>query len=154
MTLLISGAVVIVVVLAAVAGYYQFKVHALNKKRAQQQAELEQASADKKLKLKDDIVFIARAYLADQVELPEASLRISKLADVIEVPLDERGHYQVFDRVAKQIEGIPTHEEWKALDKKVRKSHEKLLFSLSSKHGDEARAAAQAISDAAHPTLH
>ena len=138
-------AISIILALTAVAIYFQWKLREQQKKQALALAVIEKTAQEKYQKIRKDIVFIAQSYLADQVELPEASLRISRLADLVLDERESRSNFQPFDHFAEAIAEIPTHADWKMLTKQERKRHEKTMKDLTKKHEDAARIAAKQI---------
>ncbi len=138
-------AISIILALTAVAIYFQWKLREQQKKQALALAVIEKTAQEKYQKIRKDIVFIAQSYLADQVELPEASLRISRLADLVLDERESRSNFQPFDQFAEAIAEIPTHADWKMLTKQERKRHEKTMKDLTIKHQDAARMAAKQI---------
>lgn len=142
---LLISAIIIVIALSTYAAYLHWK---LRKHTETEKIRIErnQKESEARLqRLQEDIYLISRALIAEQVELPEASLRISKLLDYMSMDTQERGLYQVFDHIALSISDIPTHKEWKSLDKTTRNKHQKTLDKLVEEHQENARTAAKVI---------
>lgn len=143
--LLLVAALLIIIVLCGVAVYYLIQVNKQKKKQAEALLSIEKQANEKYQKIRQDIVFIAKAYLSDQVELPEASLRISKLVDLVIDERESREIYSVFDGIADEISNIPTHQGWKDLSRQERRDHSKKMQDLTELHRDAAKYAAKQI---------
>jgi len=152
-TLLLWIAVGIIVILIAVAIYYLVKLKRHQNKVNKALSEQQQAYSEKMAQIKRDIAFLARAYTDDQIELNEVSLRIHHLLNLLSLENAQREAFRPFDSVAKEINTIPTHGNWKALEKKERRSYEKLFLELESRYSGEAKVAASKISETTLNTL-
>lgn len=139
------AAVMIIIALSFIAIYYLAKLKQQTKRQRQALDQLEKSAEQKYQKIRRDIVFIAQAFLEDQVELPEASLRISRLADLIVRDEDQRKTFEVFDKISNRIKDIPTHENWKQLSRQERKKHELTLKKLSDEYSVSAKTSAEII---------
>lgn len=81
--------------------------------------------------------------MADQVELGEASIRISRVMDLLELSDAERMPYKVFDQIHAKISHVPILKAWKALPKKEKRQHLKAIAGVEEEYRDFAKAAAQ-----------
>jgi hypothetical protein len=145
LTVWIIAGTLIIVGLASTAVYFQLKLYQQRKRIEQVQHEQAELASQKMLQIQKDIRFLAKAYLDEQVELNELSLRIHHLANCLQLDDEDRGVYRVFDRIAEEIKDIPTHSEWKNLDKATRKKHQKRFIQLESEHKSEAKISAELI---------
>jgi hypothetical protein len=137
----------IVIALAAIAVYLHWKIRVQTKKAKALQAEQDAKTAEKILQIQKDVQFIAKAYLSDQVELSEASLRIHHLVNCIGLSESQRATIAAFDAVATQIKDIPTHQAWKDLTKEEQKNFRNLFNELENKHGNEAKRLAKPLAN-------
>lgn len=143
--LLIIAALTVILALSATAAFYLIKLRQQRKQQQKVSEEIERQANEKYQKIRQDIVFIANAYLSKQVELPEASLRISRLVDVVIDERESREVYSAFDSVARQISNIPTHENWKKLSKTQRREFQQQMDALTEEYQVEAKSAAKKI---------
>lgn len=141
----IIAALVIIAVLAATAIYLHLKLYKQKQRLAEVEREQAENTAKKVQQIQNDIRFLARAYIDDQVELNEASLRIHHLVNYLGLDEQQRKIFESFDAVAREIQNIPTHEEWKSLDKRARRVHEVTFLKLEDQHAEEAKRAALKI---------
>jgi len=114
--LILSGALVIVT-LVTVAGYYHWRLFEVEKQRKRVQAEAHDALVKKRKYSLDSIIVILRAMLEGQVTLTEASIRVSVLIGVLDLPQAELEKYVAFSKLAQATSHIPILDEWKALPK-------------------------------------
>lgn len=154
-TALIAAAVMIIFVLSGIAVYLHLKLHKRQKQIAEAEKEQEKNTAQKIAQIQKDIRFLAKAYLDEQVELNEASLRIHHLANYLGLDEQQRKLYAPFDAVAQQISHIPTHQGWKSLDKSERKHYQSVFSNLETEHSESAKSAALKITEESQtPYLH
>ncbi|PCK08830.1 MAG: hypothetical protein COA42_07000 [Alteromonadaceae bacterium] len=133
---LVILAVSIVVILSAVAFYMHWLLYQKRQKTRQSQREQAEALVEKKKKAVQSVDIIGRSYLSKQVEMVEASLRIQRLLDYLDLDETQRSELKVFDEVAAQIAHVPILEEWKALDKKSRATHRQTLERVEREFED------------------
>ncbi|MFT7559791.1 MAG: hypothetical protein ACI93R_001706 [Flavobacteriales bacterium] len=143
----------IIMILTGIAAYLHFKLYKQRKKVSIAEKEQQQKLQQKTQQRHQDIQFLARAYLEDQVELNEVSIRIHQLANFLELNTEERKPYSVFDTIAEQLQHVPTHNGWKTLDKSTRISYQALFESLNKEHRENAKLQAEGISKLAPSTL-
>ncbi len=136
-------ALIIIVVLIAVAVFLHWQLHLRSKRDAQLLAEQERKVAKQRTEAANSLRIIAKSYLSDQVELGEASIRISKVMDALGMNEQERMPYKVFDQIHSKLAHIPILKEWKALSKKDKRMHLKTIDSIEADYQDFAKAAAQ-----------
>lgn len=151
MTLQFFGAL-IVVALLAVAVFLHWKLYHA-KQRAQVLAkEQEQVISKKREEAFNSLRIIAKSYLAEQVELAEAAIRISRLMDFLVLNEAERMPFRVFDEVQKKIAHIPILKDFNALDKSSRREYQKTIVLVQSEYEDFAKAAAVQLADYKKPS--
>lgn len=143
---LVSLAVLVILLLSAVAVFLHWQLHLRKKRAAQQEAELAAKIAKKREEAANSLRFIAQSYLAEQVELAEAGIRISKLLDFLAVNEAQRAQYRVFDEVHQRLKHIPILQAWKDLPKKEKRSHMKLINEVENEFKDFAVDAAKTLS--------
>jgi hypothetical protein len=103
------------------------------------QAEKAAAKGDEAL---TSLRIIAKSYLARQVELAEASIRISRVMDQLNLDPAERAPFGVFDRVNAELSAIPILAEWHALSKSDRQHHRKTIARVEKQYAEQAEPAA------------
>ncbi|WP_370978472.1 DUF2489 domain-containing protein [Agaribacterium sp. ZY112] len=143
----LSLATLIIIALAAYAISLHLKLHKRQKEIQKTEQDVAKQITEKQLSARKDIGFLALAYINEQVELAEVSLRISKLAQYLELDEQQQTHYQVFNEVASTIANIPTHKQWKQLSKKDKAAHQRTFKQLEELHTDNAKISAQQIVD-------
>lgn len=144
---LILFALLIIVVLTAIAGNLLWKLRKQNQKAELAFKEQEQKAAAKVVQTQKDIQFIAKAYLARQVDLSEASLRIHHLANCLGLEGNQRVKVSVFDTVATEIGHIPTHQAWRTLNKEDKTGFRKLFSKLETQYSEQAKLLAKPLAE-------
>jgi hypothetical protein len=138
-SLLIAGGLVL-----AALGLYALhlwrRVWAQQRRRAAQQEEQHQ-------RIGGDLQILAASLLEGQLPLIEGAIRIKVLLDNYDSSLSQNQHYQVFHLLFEATAEVPTHAAWKALDKHLRRQHEKQLSALELQHKAAARSAARWLLD-------
>lgn len=100
-----------------------------------------------------DLHILASSLLEGQLALIEGAIRIKVLLDNYDSSLSQNQHCEVFHQLFAATAQVPTHAEWKALDKSVRRQHELHFSKLELQHKAAARAAARWLLDEALPPL-
>lgn len=90
-----------------------------------------------------DLQILADSLLEGQLPLIEGAIRIKVLLDNYDSRLSQDQRCQVFHLLFEATAQVPTHAEWKALDKQVRRQHEKQFNALELQHKAAARSAAR-----------
>lgn len=139
--------VLIIGVLAAVAGYLQFRLYQVKKHQREREVELESLAQAKRRQLNDSIQIICRALLARQVEYAEASIRISGLLNALGVAESERTQFVAFDKMADSIKHIPTLTDWNALPKAERVQYRRQIEIKEQEFADFLDDAARKLLD-------
>ena len=126
MSLLLWGvAGVVVVVLAIVAGYFQYRVYKMEQQKKSRQQTLEKLQNDHQQYLKNSIRVLAQGIVDDQVSLTEGAIRISVLLDNLKISDAQREQYSVFFQLAEATSHIPILKGWKQLSKKQKRTFDK-----------------------------
>ncbi len=119
----------IILVLAIIAGRLVYKVMQLNKKRAQQLADIEAASratqAQQRSHSNKSIQILAVALHNDELSLTEASMRIAFLLDQLEVSDGVKEEFSAFYQLRERTQHIPILQAWKDLSAKEQRVFDK-----------------------------
>ncbi|MGM8227553.1 DUF2489 domain-containing protein [Cellvibrio sp. ARAG 10.3] len=122
--LLIIG-LIIVSILAAIAGVLLYKVRKQNQAQRLLLAEKEQAIREQRAHINRSIQILAQASQSEDLTLTEASIRISVLLDSLGVGDDVREEFSAFYQLRSLTEHIPILDGWKKLSRK-----EQMQFDL------------------------
>ena len=133
----------IILILTCTAIRLQWQVNARNKANTTLLKQQNAAIAAKRADTMNSLNFIARALLEGQVELAEASIRISHLLDHTGIDETRRDTFNVFDQVSKKIAHIPILKEWKALSKTEKQKHLATIASTEEHYRDFSKEAAK-----------
>lgn len=142
---LVGLAALVIVLLAGVAIFLHWQLHLRKKRAAQQEAQLAAEIQKKRQEAANSLRFIAQSYLAEQVELAEAGIRISRLLDFLAANQQQRSPYRVFDEIHQRLKHIPILQAWKDLSKQERRNHTKLINEVENEFKDFAAAAAKEL---------
>lgn len=138
---LVTGGLLIAV-LALYALYLWRRVWAQQRRQAQ-------ARRERHERLGGDLQILASSLLDEQLPLIEGAIRIKVLLDNYDSALSQDARCQVFHLLFEATAQVPTHADWKALDKSVRRQHEKHFSELELQHKAAARTAARWLLDEA-----
>ena len=100
-----------------------------------------------------DLQILASSLLEGQLPLIEGAIRIKVLLDNYDSRLSQDQRCEVFHLLFAATAEVPTHAEWKALERSVRRQHEQRFSELELQHKAAARAAARWLLDEALPPL-
>jgi hypothetical protein len=117
-----------------------------------QKSQAEAAQAQKE-RLGGDLFILNSSLLEGQLPLIEGAIRIKVLLDNYDIALSQSKPCEVFHQLFAATAHVPTHAEWKALDKSARRQHELRFSELELQHKAAARAAARWLLDEALPPL-
>ncbi len=123
-TLLVIG-LIIVSILAAIAGVLLYKVHQKNQVQRALLAEKEQAIKEQRANINRSIQILAQASQSEDLTLTEACIRISVLLDSLGVDDGVREEFSAFYQLRSLTEHIPILDGWKKLSRK-----EQMQFDL------------------------
>ena len=84
------------------------------------QTVLKQQRSERYRQHQESIAVLIRCLLQEQVSLTEASIRISGLANMLDLNDEERKEYQAFDDLASATSHIPILADWRRLSTKQR----------------------------------
>ena len=146
----IIGLMVVVVVLLAVVAFSLWrKVFAVQASQQQNMAAVDAAQAQAAQE-KIDYIFeslnvIASSLLDDQVRVAEACIRMAVLMDSLPLSCESKHFFSPIFEVYSQTRHIPTHDKWKALDRKQQKTFEQELFKLEGRMNKKVREVAAAV---------
>lgn len=119
--ILLVLALIIIAVLAGIAGVLLYKVKQKNIHQRAQLAEKEAAIKVQRDKVNNSIQILAQAVGRDELTLTEASIRISFLLDSLGVSEGVREEFSAFYQLMEQTQHIPILENWKNLSHKEQK---------------------------------
>ena len=100
-----------------------------------------------------DLHILASSLLEGQLPLIEGAIRIKVLLDNYDSSLSQDQRCEVFHLLFAATAQVPTHAEWKALERSERRQHEQHFSELELQHKAAARAAARWLLDEALPPL-
>lgn len=132
-------------------GFYALTLWRQVWRKQKTQAEAAQAQKDR---LGGDLSILSSSLLEGQLPLIEGAIRIKVLLDNYDIGLSQSAQCAVFHELFAATAHVPTHAEWKALEKSVRRQHELRLNELELQHKAAARAAARWLLDEALPPRH
>lgn len=119
---------------------------------AQETAQAEALNTQRE-RIGGDLHILASSLLEGQLPLIEGAIRIKVLLDNYDSNLSKDQRCEVFHLLFAATAQVPTHAEWKALEKSVRRQHEQRFSELELQHKAAARAAARWLLDEALPPL-
>ena len=122
--LLVIG-LIIVSILAAIAGVLLYKVHQKNQVQRALLAEKEHAIKEQRANINRSIQILAQASQSEDLTLTEACIRISVLLDSLGVDDGVREEFSAFYQLRSLTEHIPILDGWKKLSRK-----EQMQFDL------------------------
>lgn len=111
------------------------------------------ALSAQRTRLAGDLQILASSLLDGQLPLIEGAIRIKVLLDNCDSALSQDPRCAVFHQLFAATAEVPTHADWKALDKSVQRQHEQRFSELELQHKAAARATARWLLDEALPPL-
>ena len=140
---LFGGMAVIVLALAVVTARLWWKVDQQNKAQQhlqqEQKARQAQVEQDRIDYIYESLNVIARAVLDDQCPMIEGCIRMSVLMDNLSLDCDTKHRFAAVFKVYNATRHIPTHGNWKALDRKQQQSFKQEMFTLEREHAETVR---------------
>lgn len=119
LSLVIVLGVLIILVLAAIAGRLVFKVYRQQQERERklkaQELANQQAQREQREWINKSIQILAHALHSDELTLTEASIRISGLLDTLDVSGDVKTEFSAFYQLREKTSHIPYLEAWQSL---------------------------------------
>lgn len=138
--LLAFCAVAIIVALSVYASSLRTEV----KQREQaRQIALQEVEQQARVKTLENVHIVARALLAGQVDVMEASLRIRTLIDIIEPDWFRLDEMKVFDEITRRGAHFATHQARKDLPRQERMQQDVERLALEGEYHDAALAGAE-----------
>lgn len=137
MLYLIILAVCILLVLAAIAGYYVLKLRKVQAQQAEQIKKNKEAWQNYRNELANDLRFIANAMLQGQCEITEGCLRLIVLMDRLDEDLQHKPEFKTIRAHFAKTASMPTHEAYKALGKQEQFKLDKERYTLEAQHKDQ-----------------
>ncbi len=111
---LLCAALLVVLVLAAVAARLLWLLW----RQGRRQRAVAQAQQQR---LNESLQVLAQCVLTDQVGVGEASIRIRVLLDALQVDDAVREEFSAFYQLAAALDHLPTHGDWRALERGERR---------------------------------
>lgn len=130
-------AILILLTLTIVAGYYLWQVRKLRKKQTEQQSLNQAAWKAHQEELAKDVRFIANSMLQEQCEITEGCLRLQYLMDKLDEGLKNKPEFQAIHMHCRQTAHMPTHEAYKALGRKEQFKLDKDRFALEEENREQ-----------------
>lgn len=116
---MVSGlALLIILMLAVIAGRLWYQVYQQQKRRAAEQTQQQDASRRQRDQINKSIQILAQALQGEELTLTEASIRISGLLDSLEIGDDIRAEFSAFYQLRSLTAHIPILGVWKELTRK------------------------------------
>jgi len=134
MTLLLIAAAIVLIVLSAVAGHYLWQVRQMKRKQTEQIKQNQAAWREHQEELAKDLRFIANAMVQGQCELTEGCMRLQYLMDKLDEELKNKTEFHRIHQHYAETRHMPTHEAYKALDRKAQFKLDNERFRLEDKN--------------------
>jgi len=130
----------VVVVLAGIAGWLWWKVWRLGQQQTRMQADLQLQRATTEQSridyIHESLNVIAAAMLDQQCPLVEGCIRMAVLLDNLPLDCDTKHRFSVVFEVYNATRHIPTHSDWKSLERKQRSQFKQQMWKLEQEHRD------------------
>ena len=137
---------------ALIAALALYALHLWRRVWAQEKIQT-QALNTQRERIGGDLRILASSLLEGQLPLIEGAIRIKVLLDNYDSSLSQDPRCEVFHLLFTATAQVPTHADWKALERSVRRQHEQRFSELELQHKAAARAAARWLIDEALPPL-
>jgi hypothetical protein len=144
--LVLLGSAVLIAALALYA------LHLWRRVWAQEKIQVQSLNTQRE-RIGGDLRILASSLLEGQLPLIEGAIRIKVLLDNYDSSLSQDPRCEVFHLLFTATAQVPTHADWKALERSVRRQHEQRFSELELQHKAAARAAARWLLDEALPPL-
>lgn len=136
-------------VLAMVAAMLWRRVWRRRAERAQAlesaQARAAQTEQERLAYIHESVHVIATAVLEGQCPLPEGCLRLAVLLDNLPLGCDEKHMLRPLFEVYERIRHVPTHTDFRTLERKQQQRFKQLLFQVEQSHGEAVHASLNAL---------
>ena len=151
MNMLIVSGTVIIIALAAYAGWLHYRLWQRDRQREanrQGVAGFDPAAIDNnRVELRKSIYLLADALLDDKMTHTEGCLRICAVASNLEDQAIFRQEYAVLFEVAEATAHIPILDDWRALDREDQKRLTRERQAIEETHGAAVEEAAKRLKD-------
>ncbi len=141
---LFGGMGLIVLGLAAVTARLWWKVDQQNKTQQRQQEAQQQRQAkveqDRIQYIYESLNVISRAVLDDQCPVIEGCIRIAVLMDNLSLDCDTKHRFSPIFTIYNATRHIPTHGNWKALERRQQQAFKQEMFALEREHAEAVKA--------------
>ncbi len=127
-------AVLIIIILASIAWYYQSRVNKMEAVKKEQLHEIDELKNNHQQYLNNSIQVLAQGLIDDQLSLTEGAIRISVLMDNLKINDGHREEFSVFFQLAEATAHIPILGAWKKLSKKEKSRFEKEKMATEEKY--------------------
>lgn len=140
---LFAGMAGVVLILAVVTARLWWQV--AQQKKAQQRLQQEQeerraVNEQERIQyIYESLNVIARAVLDDQCPIMEGCIRMAVLMDNLSLDCDTKNRFSPIFTLYNATRHIPTHSNWKALERKQQQSFKQEMFALEKEHRDTVR---------------
>lgn len=141
---------VLILSVALISALALYALHLWRRVWAKEKARNEALSTQRE-RIAGDLHILASSLLDGQLPLIEGAIRIKVLLDNYDSSLSQHEQCEVFHLLFAATAQVPTHAEWKALEKSVRRQHEQRFSELELQHKAAARNAARWLLDDALP---
>lgn len=119
--ILLCAALLVVFVLAVIAGRLLSKVHVQNKAQQLALDAQEKSTAEQRRMINNSIQILAQATQSGELTLTEAAIRIAGLLDSLGVSDEVRNEFSAFYQLRDLTSHIPILANWKKLSRKEQK---------------------------------
>lgn len=136
---------IVILLLAAYAGWLHLRLYRLRQKQAEQRAESEQKRQAYEASLQESIQIIAANLVHEDLNPSEGAIRIKHLMDGLELDTNERDQFAVFDRLFDAVKDMATHDARKALSPSERRRQDSEREAHEQQHKVELLAAARQL---------
>ncbi len=140
---LLISALVIISVLAGIAIWMWSQVLKQQKIQRDNQAKIEKMAQEKREYIIESVRVIAANVVDEGLNISEGSIRLKVLIDNLNLPDEEKIHFDAFDKLYEQVKDLDTHQARKQLSKEKRKEQDSLRIRYEKLYEGEVLKAAQ-----------
>lgn len=143
--LLVIVAILMVVGLAAYAGWLLLQVRQQRQRVAQSRAQRLKAEQAKHDYVVESVRVLARHIVDGELNISEGAIRLKVLLDNIALSDIDKQRFVAFERMFEQVKDLDTHASRAALTADQRKAQDRVRHKAEFQHRDAVVAAAQAL---------
>lgn len=140
---LFAGMAGIVVILSIVTArlWWQVGQQKKTQQRLLQEQEGRQAQNEQERiqYIYESLNVLARAVLDDQCPFTEGCIRMAVLMDNLSLDCDTKNRFAPIFKIYNATRHIPTHSNWKALERPQQQSFKQEMFALEKEHAESVR---------------